>query len=125
MRTLIAALSIVAALAVESFAGDAVVLVQERRAKKPGKKPSVEHVALVKNTSSESIRGLRVTVELYDTFGKLLWSKTVAPGPSSLKPGETASLSVTTPDLPDYKKSAYRFEYRADGKPPPQRGAKR
>ena len=82
----------------------------------PGKKPAVEHVALMKNTSSQSIRGLRVTVELHDTFGKLLWTRTVTPGPSSLKPGDTASLSVSTPDLADYKKTVYRFDYRPDGK---------
>jgi hypothetical protein len=73
-------------------------------------------VALVKNTSSESIRGLRVTVELHDTFGKLLWTRTVTPGPASLKPGDTASLSVSTPELADYKKTVYRFDYRPDGK---------
>jgi hypothetical protein len=82
----------------------------------PGKKPTVEHVALLKNTSAQSIRGLRVTVELHDTFGKLLWTRTVTPGPASLKPGDTASLSVSTPDLADYKKTVYRFDYRPDGK---------
>ena len=82
----------------------------------PGKKPTFEHVALLKNTSAQSIRGLRVTVELHDTFGKLLWTRTVTPGPASLKPGDTASLSVSTPDLADYKKTVYRFDYRPDGK---------
>jgi len=104
------------ALAGEAFAGDAVTLLQERRTRVPGKKPAVQHLALVKNTSSESIRGLRVTVELHDSFGKLLWTRTVTPGPSSLKPGDTASLSVFTPDLADYKKTVYRFDYRPDGK---------
>ena len=104
------------ALAGEAFAGDAVTLLQERRTRVPGKKPAVQHVALVKNTSSERIRGLRVTVELHDSFGKLLWTRTVTPGPSSLKPGDTASLSVFTPDLADYKKTVYRFDYRPDGK---------
>src|SRR6185369_1371598 len=60
------------ALAGEAFAGDAVTLLQERRTRVPGKKPAVQHLALVKNTSSGSIRGLRVTVELHDSFGKLL-----------------------------------------------------
>ena len=103
-------------LAGEAFAGDAVTVLQERRTRLPGKKPTVEHVALMKNTSAQSIRGLRVTVELHDSFGKLLWTRTVTPGPSSLKPGDTASLSVSTPDLADYKKTVYRFDYRPDGK---------
>ena len=103
----------------EAFAGDAVTVLQERRTRAPGKKPTVEHVALMKNTSAQSIRGLQVTVELHDTFGKLLWTRTVTPGPSSLKPGDTASLSVATPDLKDYKKTVYRFDYRPDGKAAP------
>ena len=32
------------------------------------------------------------------------------------KPGDTASLSVSTPDLAGYKKTVYRFDYRPDGK---------
>ena len=117
MRSTLIALVLGAVLAGEAFAGDAVVLQQERRTRLPGKKPTVEHMALVKNTSSQAIRHLRVTVELHDSFGKLLWTRTVTPGPSSLKPGETASLSVATPDLSDYKKTVYRFDYRADAKP--------
>ena len=105
------------AVAAEALAGDAVVVLQERRTRLPGKKPVVEHVALVKNTSSQGIRGLRVTVELHDFFGKLLWRRTVTPGPSSLKSGDTASLSVSTPDLADYRTTVYRFDYRPDGKP--------
>ena len=98
-----------------ALAGDAVTVLQERRTRLPGKKQqAVEHVALVKNTSSQGIRGLRITVELHDSFGKLLWTRTVTPGPASLKPGDTASLSVSTPYLADYKKTVYRFEYRAD-----------
>ena len=116
MRPTLLALVLGMVLAGEAFAGDAVTVVQERRTRVPGKKPAVEHVALMKNTSSQSIRGLRVTVELHDTFGKLLWTRTVTPGPSSLKPGDTASLSVATPDLRDYKKTVYRFDYRPDGK---------
>jgi hypothetical protein len=96
-------------------AADAVSVVQESRTRQPGKKrSSVVHVALLKNTSIHGIRGLRVTVELHDSFGKLLWSRTVTPGPASLRPGEIASLSVTTPDLDAYKKTVYRFDYRAD-----------
>lgn len=104
------------ALAGEALGGDAVTVLQERRTRLPGKKPMVEHVALVKNTSSQGIRRLRVTVELHDFFGKLLWRRTVTPGPSALKPGETASLSVSAPDLPDHSKTVYRFDYQADGK---------
>ena len=116
MRSTLLALVLGMALAGEAFAGDAVAVLQERRTRMPGKKPTVEHVALLKNTSAQSIRGLRVTVELHDTFGKLLWTRTVTPGPASLKPGDTASLSVSTPDLADYKKTVYRFDYRPDGK---------
>jgi len=116
MRPTLLALVLGMTLAGEAFAGDAVTVLQERRTRLPGKKPTVEHVALVKNTSSQGIRGLRVTVELHDSFGKLLWTRTVTPGPSSLKPGDTASLSVSTPYLADYKKTVYRFDYRPDGK---------
>ena len=116
MRLALVAVVLGMALAGEGFAGDAVTVLQERRTRAPGKKPAVEHVALMKNTSSQSIRGLRVTVELHDSFGKLLWTRTVTPGPSSLKPGDTASLSVSTPDLKDYKKTVYRFDYRPDEK---------
>ena len=115
MRGLVLAV-VFALLASQSDAGDAVTVVQERRTRLPGKKPVVEHVALVKNVSSHRVRALRVTVELHDTFGKLLWRRTVTPGPSTLKPGETASLSVSAPELGDYKKTVYRFEYRADDK---------
>jgi hypothetical protein len=72
MRPTLLALVLGMALAGEAFAGDAVTVLQERRTRVPGKKPAVEHVALMKNTSAQSIRGLRVTVELHDTFGKLL-----------------------------------------------------
>lgn len=116
MRPTLLALVLGMALAGEAFAGEAVTVLQERRTRLPGKKPTVQHVALVKNSSSQTIRGLRVTVELHDTFGKLLWTRTVTPGPASLKPGDTASLSVSTPDLTDYKKTVYRFDYRPDGK---------
>jgi hypothetical protein len=87
----------------------------EKRTRQKGKRQEpVEHVALIQNTSTRSIRALRVTVELHDAFGKLLWTRTVTPGPSSLGPGETASLSVSTPNPPDYKKTVYRFDYRTD-----------
>jgi hypothetical protein len=91
--------------------GDAVSVLQETRTREPGKK-TVQHVALLKNTSTRPVRGLRVTVELYDFFGKLLWARTVSPAPSSLRPGDTATLSVATPDLPAYRQTRYRFDYR-------------
>src|SRR5512147_1704857 len=109
MRSALVVLLATALLADAALAGDAVSVLQERRTRGVGKKArGVEHVALLKNTSSQAIRGLRVTVELHDSFGKLLWSRTVTPGPSALDPGETASLSVSTPDLSDYKKTVYR-----------------
>src|SRR5262245_44167205 len=115
MRSLLVAVLLATALADLVIAGDAVSVLQERRTRLPGKKQSVvEHVAQLKNTSSQPIRGLRVTVELYDAFGKLLWSRTVTPGPSALGPGDTASLSVSTPYLDAYKKTVYRFEYRVE-----------
>ena len=111
------ALLLLVSLSASARAGDAVSLVQETRTPQPGKRQStVQHVALVKNTSAQAIRGLRVTVELYDTFGKLLWARTLTPGPSALAPGETASVSVTTPHLETYKKTVYRFDYRSDDK---------
>ena len=119
MRSALVLLLATVLLADGALAGDAVSVLQERRTRGAGKKArGVEHVALLKNTSAQAIRGLRVTVELHDSFGKLLWSRTVTPGPSALDPGETASLSVSTPDLADYKKTVYRFEYRAAGSPP-------
>lgn len=118
MRATLLAIAVALLLEGTALAGDAVTVLQERRTRLPGKQQhTVEHVALVKNTSSQGIRGLRVTVELHDSFGKLLWTRTVTPGPSSLKPDDTASLSVSTPYLADYKKTVYRFEYRADDKP--------
>lgn len=99
-------------LAAPAVAGDAVELIHESRTAEPGKKGAIRHVALLENTSSRSVHGLRVTVELYDYFGKLLWARTVVPSPSSLRPGDTASLSLTTPAFEAYRKTAYRFEYR-------------
>jgi hypothetical protein len=120
MGSTLLALLLMGLLAGPAFAGDAVVLLQEARTPQPGRnrKPStVQHVALLKNTSARAVHGLRVTVELYDSFGKLLWSRTVSPGPSSLGPGDSASLSLTTPHLDAYKKTVYRFDYRTAAKP--------
>src|SRR5262245_30318229 len=117
MRSILAALVLLVATVTVARAGDAVIVLQETRTRLPGKKQSqVEHVALLKNVSSQPIHALRVTVELYDPFGKLLWVRTARPGPSSLRPGDTASLSLSTPYLEAYKKTVYRFDYRADGR---------
>ena len=117
MRSIIAALALLLAAVTAGRAGDAVILLQETRTRLPGKKHGlVEHVALFKNVSPQPIHGLRVTVELYDPFDKLLWVRTARPGPSSLHPGGTASLSLSTPYLEAYKKTVYRFDYRADGR---------
>ncbi len=117
MKPLLLAIALVVTLAAPVIAGDAVVVLEEKRTREPGKKQTaIRHVALLKNTSSQSVRGLRVTVELYDYFGKLLWARTVIPAPSSLKPGDTATLSLMTPNLEAHRKTRYRFDYRTDGK---------
>jgi len=122
MRRALSIALLIALAASPAMAGDAVTVLQEKRTVSPEKRTRqkgkrhepVEHVALIQNTSPRSIHALRVTVELHDAFGKLLWTHTVTPGPSSLGPGETASLSVSTPNPPDYKKTVYRFDYRTD-----------
>lgn len=88
-----------------------IVVLQETRTVEKGKK-TVLHLAVLKNASDRPVRGLRVTVELYDFFGKLLWARTATPSPASLRPGDTATLSVPTPDLPAHRRTAYRFDYR-------------
>jgi hypothetical protein len=122
MRPALLALALATVLSSGSAAaGDAVVVVQERRtpeaARPPGhaaRPPVVRHVAILKNAGRESIRRLRVTVELQDYFGQVLWARAAVPVPSSLAPGETATLSLTTPDLDAHRKTRYRFEYRPD-----------
>ena len=93
-------------------AGEDVIVVQETRTPDKGKK-TVEHSAVLKNAGSRSVRNLRVTIELYDYFGALLWARTASPHPASLRPGDTATLSLTTPHLPEHRRTAYRFDYRA------------
>jgi hypothetical protein len=118
MGSVLLALLVAAVLATPALAGDAVVVLQETRTRQPGKKQGmVDHVALLKNTSAHAVHGLRVTVELYDSFGKLLWARTVTPAPSSLAPGDSASLSLTTPHLDAYRKTLYRYHYRVGAKP--------
>ncbi len=124
MRPVLLAVALVTGLPGPASAGDAVVVLQETRSTErvkgsrdlPKQMP-VRHVALLQNISPQSVRGLRVTVELYDYFGKLLWARTAVPRPSSLKPGETATLSLPTPSLEAHRKTRYRFEYRADPSP--------
>lgn len=95
-----------------AHAGDPVVVVQETRT--PGgtkQHPSVQHVVLLKNVSPSPVRGIRVTVELYDFFGKLLWARSAVPTPASLGPGDTATLSLSTPRLESMSRTRYRFEF--------------
>ena len=67
----------------------------------------------VSNLSAAPVRGLRVTVEFYDFFGKLLWVRTAVPVPSALGPGDTATLSLSTPTLDAARQTRYRFAYGA------------
>jgi len=116
------------ALASHAEAGEPVVVVQETRtpvvSKKHGVKKhgTVEHVVLLKNVSPYPVRGLRVTVEFYDFFGKLLLVRTGSPVPATLGPGETATLSLSIPTLEAARKTRYRFQY---GGGPPRRAQPR
>jgi hypothetical protein len=114
MRLVMLAALLLAAtiLAVRVEAADPVVVVQETRT--PGgtkQRPSVQHVVLLKNVSAASVHRLRVTVEFYDFFGKILWARTAVPMPASLGPGDTATLSLSTPRLESMSRTRYRFEY--------------
>jgi len=118
---LTALLSMSVALASPAGAGDPVIVVQESRTPIVSKKHrSIHHVALLKNVSPYPVRGLRVTVEFYDFFGKLLLVRTGTAVPASLGPGDTATLSVATPTLEAARRTRYRFEY-AGGPPRPVR----
>jgi len=106
------------ALAAGAEATDPVVVVQETRT--PGgmkQRPSIQHVVLLKNISSSPVHRLRVTVEFYDFFGKILWARTAVPTPASLGPGETATLSLSTPRLESMSRTHYRFEYGGGSAP--------
>lgn len=117
MRSIVAAGVLLVLAVTAARAGDAVILLEETRTRLPGKKQGqVEHLARFKNASSQPIHALRVTVELHDPFGKLLWVRTARAGPSTLGPGDTASLSLATPYLEAYKKTVYRFDYRVAGR---------
>jgi hypothetical protein len=103
---------LLAAPAAPSEAGDAVVVVQETRTPVVSKqRRTAQHVVVLKNVSAAPVRGLRVTVEFYDFFGKLLWVRTAVPVPSSLGPGDTATLSLSTPSLDGARQTRYRFAY--------------
>jgi hypothetical protein len=112
VRWLAAALLVAVSLVTPATAQDAVSVVQEHRTRDAVRK-TVQHLAVLRNTSTRPVQNLRVTVELYDYFGKLLWARTVSPSPASLKAGDTATLSVSTPDLPDHRQTKYRFQYRS------------
>jgi hypothetical protein len=117
MKPHLAALCLALALASPAEGGDPVVVVQETRtpgvSKKHGsKKPgTIEHVVLLKNVSPYPVRGLRVTVEFYDFFGTLLLVRTGTPVPTSLGPGDTATLSLSTPTLEAARQTRYRVQY--------------
>jgi hypothetical protein len=112
-----------AAFARPAFAtdGDPVVVVQETRTpsavqKRPGAHhaPSVQHVALLRNSGLRPVRVVRVTVEFYDFFGKILWAKSAVPVPTRIEPGGTATLSLSTPALDAARRTRYRMEYGGD-----------
>ena len=99
-------------LAPRADASDPVVVVQETRT--PGgtkQRPSIQHVILLRNISASPVHRLRVTVEFYDFFGKIVWARSAVPTPASLGPGETATLSLSTPRLESMSRTHYRFEY--------------
>jgi hypothetical protein len=118
-RAAVVALMTLMSLGVVAPAGPAaaeeIVVLQETRTPEKDKrsKKTVLHLAVLKNTGSRAVQHLRVTIELYDHFGALLWARTASPSPTSLRPGDTATLSLTTPHLPEHRRTAYRFDYRA------------
>ena len=112
MWPLLLTLALSASLAGAAAAGDAVSVVQETRTREPGRKTTVRHIAVLQNTASYTIYGLRVTVELQDYFGAVLWARTAVPSPASLKSYDTATLSISTPSLDGYRRTRYRFDYR-------------
>jgi len=129
MKSGIAALCLAAtALARPGEASDPVVVVQETRTPVVSKqRRSVQLVVLLKNVSASPVHGLRVTVEFYDFFGKLLWVRTAVPVPASLAPGDTATLSLSTPPLEAAKQTRYRFAYGGAshrGRPRRRRGGR-
>jgi len=120
MKSVFFVLCLGAALASPARAGEPVVVLQETRTPVVSKQHrSFQHVVLLKNVSAYPVRGLRVTVEFYDFFGKLLLVRSGTPVPSSLGPGDTATLSLPTPALEAARRTRYRFQY---GGGPPRSG---
>ena len=120
MKLGLAVMCLWAVLAVSAEASDPVVVLQETRTPVVSKKHrAIQHVVLLKNVSPYPVRGLRVTVEYYDFFDKLLLVRTGTPVPSSLRPGDTATLSLPIPALEAARKTRYRFQY---GGGPPRSG---
>jgi hypothetical protein len=119
MKRAIAALWLLSVtLAAPGEASEAVVVVQETRTPVVSKqRRTAQHVVVLKNVSAAPVRGLRVTVEFYDFFGKLLWVRTAVPVPSALGPGDTATLSLSTPSLDAARQTRYRFAYGAGALP--------
>ncbi len=118
MKAMFVTLCLAAALASPAGAGDPVVVLQETRTPVVSKRhTNVQHVVLLKNVSQHHVRGLRVTVEFYDFFGKLLLVRSGTPVPSSLAPGDTATLSLPTPVLESARKTRYRFQYGGGSQP--------
>jgi hypothetical protein len=117
-----------AALATPDKASDPVVVVQETRTPLISKKQrGAQHFVLLKNVSGYPVHGLRVTVEFYDLFGKLLWVRTAVPVPASLGPGDTATLTLSTPALEAARQTRYRFAYGGGprrGRPRRRRGGR-
>jgi len=112
MKPYLAALWLGVAFASPAGAGEPVVVLQETRAPVVSKTHRrVQHVVLLKNVSPYPVRGLRVTVEFYDFFGKLLLVRTGTPVPASLGPGDTATLSLSTPTLDASRQTRYRIQY--------------
>ena len=112
MKPLFAALCLaVSAPVMPAEASDPVIVVQETRTPVAGQKHGgVQHVVLLKNVSAHSVRELRVRVEFYDFFGKILFVRTGKPVPSSLGPGDTATLALPTPRLEAARQTRYRIE---------------
>lgn len=129
MPCLAALLWITGAIASADEADDPVVVVQETRSPVVGKKHGVvQHMVLLKNVSPYPVRGLRVTIEFYDFFGKLLLVRTGTPIPSALGPGDTATLSLSIPALEAARKTRHRIQYVGgpprQGRPRPRRGGR-
>ncbi len=120
MKALVLALVLLGAVAAPALTGDAITVLQETRAPGPGRKTTVRHVAVLRNTAPYPVYGLRVTVELADYFGAVLWARTAVPTPSSLRPGDTATLALDTPQLERHRHTRYRFDYRISPSPAPR-----